>query len=210
MDQNAVNRARYRANYFRVMTEAKELLGGKCANCGATDRLEFDHIDRSTKKFNISARAANGMKAIADELTKCQLLCKKCHSRKSADEHKLWHTNDHGGGRWAIRACDCDLCVRKRLDANNERRRRKRAERGDRRKNRPLRHDAMANNASTGVRGVSLTPGESTYKVQVAYRGKRRYVGRFATLAEAESAAIKAREELHAPGSESGPDTMAA
>lgn len=210
MDQNAVNRARYRANYFRIMREAKELLGGKCTKCGSTDRLEFDHIDRSTKKFNISARAANGMKAIADELTKCQLLCRPCHLKKSGTELAERFSNEHGGGLHGIKRCKCTLCHERRLQTQNERRREKRGGLDRKPTVFKLDHRNQKNNASTGIRGVSKTPGERTYKVQVGYKGKRRYVGRFATLAEAESAAIKAREELHAPGSESGPDTMAA
>jgi len=30
------------------------MLGGRCVRCGATEDLEFDHIDPSTKRFTIS------------------------------------------------------------------------------------------------------------------------------------------------------------
>lgn len=193
MDTNAKQRTKYR----ETMDEAIRLLGGKCVKCGSTDRLEFDHIDRETKVFAISKRADRGMEFIADELAKCQLLCIECHKAKSAEEHVVWHTNPHGGGKWGIAACDCDPCKRRKLDANNERRRNLRGP-VDLRKTPELRHEAKRTNLTTGVRGVSLAPGETTYKVQVGYRGKVHYIGRFATLAEAEAAAIKARTEFHA------------
>lgn len=197
-DQRTRNREQRRSKYRQTMDEAIALLGGHCAKCGSGDRLEFDHIDPATKLFHISSKAEGGMQAIEGELAKCQLLCLPCHrSKNSVDMAVMVKRNEHGGGKAGIRACDCELCVRRRLDVNNERRRKITAERGDRRKLRPLSHEARGDNLTTGVRGVSLAPGETTYKVQVGYKGKRRYVGRFATLAEAEAAAIAARTEMH-------------
>jgi len=57
---------------------------GPCAQCGSTDRLEVDHIDPSTKvshrlwSFSLRRRKA--------ELAKCQVLCYKCHKKKTAAE----------------------------------------------------------------------------------------------------------------------------
>jgi hypothetical protein len=61
-------------------------MGGKCARCGAAERLEVDHIDPSTKiAHSIWSWAADRRAA---ELAKCQLLCRPCHITKSADERR--------------------------------------------------------------------------------------------------------------------------
>lgn len=62
-----------------------EFLGGCCAICSSTDRLEIDHKNRAEKSFPIS-RPPNE-KAFRKELKKCQLLCYKHHRRKSSQEH---------------------------------------------------------------------------------------------------------------------------
>ncbi len=62
---------------------AVELLGGCCAECGSTDRLQFDHVDPSTKEFEIADRIAQyAWPRIIAELAKCQLLCFDCHVAK--------------------------------------------------------------------------------------------------------------------------------
>ncbi len=63
-----------------------EYLGGKCMKCGTTDRLEFDHIDRTTKKYVIASRVNNKWDNLKEELDKCQLLCVDCHLQKTAKE----------------------------------------------------------------------------------------------------------------------------
>lgn len=40
--------------------DAIELLGGRCVDCGSTEDLEFDHIDRSEKRFTIGDILAEG------------------------------------------------------------------------------------------------------------------------------------------------------
>ena len=63
-----------------------EYLGGKCVKCGTTERLEFDHIDRTTKKYTIASRVTNNFTILKEELNKCQLLCAPCHLEKTAKE----------------------------------------------------------------------------------------------------------------------------
>lgn len=188
---------RQKTRYRATMDEAITLLGGECAHCGDTERLEFDHIDPNTKSFTISSKATLGMKAIRDELTKCQLLCRSCHLKKSGAEIAARRSNEHGGGLHGIRRCKCTLCHERRLQTQNERRREKRGGLDRKPTVFKLDHRNQKNNASTGIRGVSKTPGERTYKVQVAHLGKRHYIGRFDTIEEAEAAAIKARNQFH-------------
>ena len=64
-------------------------LGGKCRECGSTDKLEFDHIDHNSKILNI-ARMWTASKIKFDaELAKCQLLCMDCHLIKKYNEGSL-------------------------------------------------------------------------------------------------------------------------
>ena len=78
----------YHRNYSREYyhTRKNELLfrlGNKCAVCGISEGLTFDHIDPLKKSFNIS-HLLNRSKEDTDlELTKCQLLCRKCHIEKN-------------------------------------------------------------------------------------------------------------------------------
>jgi len=72
--------------------ECVEYLGGKCVGCGTTENLQFDHIDRNTKSFQLAHKYGNSFAYLKPELDKCQLLCKECHELKSQinhDEKKL-------------------------------------------------------------------------------------------------------------------------
>ncbi len=66
-----------------------EYLGGKCVKCGATERLEFDHIDRTTKKYSIGGRVSHNFDNLKEELNKCQLLCYDCHKIKTKSERTI-------------------------------------------------------------------------------------------------------------------------
>ncbi len=63
-----------------------EYLGGKCVKCGATERLEFDHIKREGKKYSIASKLSYKFDYLKEELDKCQLLCAPCHLDKTAKE----------------------------------------------------------------------------------------------------------------------------
>lgn len=93
--------ARHAAEVKRIERRgvAKYLLGGKCVGCGSKKRLEFDHIDPSTKMFNISESAGRTMESFLEEVDKCQLLCHPCHVEKSVGERveQTWDTRQSGG-----------------------------------------------------------------------------------------------------------------
>ena len=63
-----------------------EYLGGKCVKCGTIHNLQFDHIDRTTKKYEISTKLSYNFDTLKEELDKCQLLCAPCHLEKTAKE----------------------------------------------------------------------------------------------------------------------------
>ena len=54
--------------------------------CGTTHNLQFDHIKREGKKYEISTKLTNKWDNIKEELDKCQLLCAPCHLEKTASE----------------------------------------------------------------------------------------------------------------------------
>ena len=64
----------------------REYLGGKCVVCGTTHNLQFDHIKREGKKYEISTKLTNKWDNLKEELDKCQLLCAPCHLDKTAKE----------------------------------------------------------------------------------------------------------------------------
>lgn len=100
-----------------------ELLGGKCINCGATEGLEFDHLDPKEKEFRISEMLDWGEEKLKGEALKCQLLCKPCHHQKTLDKWEYGAEAPHGGTwRWRKYKCRCPKCVAAR-DRYNEFRR---------------------------------------------------------------------------------------
>lgn len=91
-----------------------EMLGGKCLECGTTDRLEFDHIDPTTKLYTISAIYHYKLETLLTEIKKCQLLCKDCHIEKNIREQtgrKPDKPERHGThNSYQIDGCRCDIC----------------------------------------------------------------------------------------------------
>ena len=82
------NRLHYNALAVRrrheILNEAKEILGGKCDMCGATEKLEFDHINPQDRKNGKPVTNIMGRKELHQELEKCRLLCHSCHRKWSA------------------------------------------------------------------------------------------------------------------------------
>lgn len=62
---------------------------GSCCNaCGSTENLQFDHLDKHTKKGNVtSILYTRGFEEAVEEAEKCQLLCNKCHIVKTTIHH---------------------------------------------------------------------------------------------------------------------------
>ena len=71
--------------YHKRRAELIEKLGGRCAVCGSTENLEFDHIDSSSKEINVSKCITLNFSRIEAELDKCQLLCHICHLKKTKE-----------------------------------------------------------------------------------------------------------------------------
>ena len=103
-----------RKNYTTKRTAAAlAFLGGKCVVCGASSKLEFDHIDPETKAKEISTAIQVecwSWDRLLVELRKCQLLCRKHHVEKT--NRDLYHEQPCGT-YWKYRKyrCRCDPCV---------------------------------------------------------------------------------------------------
>lgn len=96
--------ARRRINRGVRRQLARAILGGKCAKCGATGKLDIDHIDRTTKRFDVLTDMNRKPADFLCELKKCQLLCPEpCHRG---------HVKaSHGSERmYKARRCRCDTC----------------------------------------------------------------------------------------------------
>jgi 5-methylcytosine-specific restriction endonuclease McrA len=110
-----IDREKERQRILKHIAERRILaikfLGGKCANCGSLDELEFDHIDPKTKKFSIASKLAMKYENLLIELAKCQLLCSACHRIKTSVEKSV----EHGGGLTGKHHCKCHLCYEKKL-----------------------------------------------------------------------------------------------
>lgn len=87
-------------------------LGGKCVNCGTTEKLSFDHIDndRQDREHTISWLLSGSWDKLLAELEKCQLLCLSCHAKKTAIDHGKG-PSEHGTlARYVNQQCRCVDC----------------------------------------------------------------------------------------------------
>jgi hypothetical protein len=83
----ARNRTFGAARYQSAKALLEKLKRGPCVDCGGTfipRAMHFDHRDSATKKYNISNLAsANRVKAILEEVAKCDLVCANCHAYRT-------------------------------------------------------------------------------------------------------------------------------
>lgn len=95
------------------------LEGMKCAKCKSDGTLEFDHRDPKNKwKHSFWSYKKE---TILRELKKCQLLCKKCHMKKTDADYKR---SGHSLAGYK-KGCRCVICKnKKRIAMYNYRKRR--------------------------------------------------------------------------------------
>lgn len=114
-----------RERAYRKMRQNRKdfFLNKVCVKCGSNEDLELDHIDPDKKKsHNIWSWSKVKRE---EEISKCQVLCKKCH-RKKTNEYlnkiftkKIVHGTASG---YEHKGCRCDAC---RIARQKERRIRK-------------------------------------------------------------------------------------
>jgi hypothetical protein len=101
----------YQRDWLRRNRNAWVSANGPCVDCGSTEDLQVDHVDRSLKvthrvwSWALPRRLA--------ELAKCVVRCKVCHLRKSREVGDLSHPSAQHGTEWMYRSrkCRCELCV---------------------------------------------------------------------------------------------------
>ena len=106
-----------RARYKKKRQEQILRLGGKCVWCGTVEDLQFDHIEASSKVDTIGRLWDRHSSTIDKELSKCQLLCRKCHTVKSirnketSGGHNKLKSYPHGHWKmYNVDKCRCLLC----------------------------------------------------------------------------------------------------
>lgn len=106
--------AKIKAMYVRERTTRRhtenrawaiDFLGGCCKSCGTQEDLEFDHVDPSTKSFNLGSHLGRySLKKLKAELVKCQLLCTACHKVKTG-------VAECGTRSGYVKGCRCADCT---------------------------------------------------------------------------------------------------
>lgn len=111
---------RYMASYRRSQRQlAIRRLGGKCAQCGSTKDLQFDHRDPATKMDTIANLSELRSWRFEIELLKCQLLCIECHKKKTLTDLGQLGRAVHGSAA-AYKVCGppkCEECRAYKRDA---------------------------------------------------------------------------------------------
>jgi hypothetical protein len=95
-DIGAKAQVAHRIRRRQFLFEYKKKLS--CVYCGCNNPLclDLDHMDRSSKKGELSTMVTRGhsWESVMEELVKCQPVCRNCHNIKSILESgKMQHVN---------------------------------------------------------------------------------------------------------------------
>lgn len=116
MSSNEYMRRYMIERYRQRKLKAIVFLGGKCLFCGTNKELEFDHIECKNKNFTIAKLWSVSSQRFWKEIEKCQLLCRRCHTKKTIKDLGLRQAKGKHGTISTVRYCKCTLCK----DAKNK------------------------------------------------------------------------------------------
>lgn len=84
------SRREYLRNYQRnwIARRRKDWFdkNGPCVICGSMEQLELDHINPEDKITHVVWSLSEGKRNL--ELSKCQVLCRTCHKRKTSEYNR--------------------------------------------------------------------------------------------------------------------------
>lgn len=111
MTDNDYMRTYMKRRYWERRELALALLGGKCAKCPSKNDLEVDHKDSKKKTMSFERMTMVSMEKFMKEISGCQILCDRCHNKKTVvvDKKLKWARGTHGTLS-AYRYCKCDKC----------------------------------------------------------------------------------------------------
>lgn len=104
----------YYATYFSLryqerMQKARNILGGKCNRCASNKNLQFHHPESVEKRFNISEWVSYTENIFYEEVMKCELLCRSCHS-KETNSNREQHIIHGTITAYTYYHCRCNEC----------------------------------------------------------------------------------------------------
>jgi 5-methylcytosine-specific restriction endonuclease McrA len=118
---NAYHKKYQLKRYHERRAKAIKKLGGICIKCSSTELLELDHIHYAEKSFNIAKLWSCSEAKFQTELSKCQLLCEKCHQKKSIEERDYNSRSQHGTfASYRYAKCRCDPCKKANSDTQKD------------------------------------------------------------------------------------------
>lgn len=88
----AKSRLPYQNARIKRIRDAWISANGPCRNCGSSEELQVDHIDRASKDPDLRYGRriwTLDVERRAIELAKCQVLCTPCHKAKSREEERV-------------------------------------------------------------------------------------------------------------------------
>jgi hypothetical protein len=81
IDRNWIRNATAKISAYKLEQGCKICSYNKCSRA-----LHFHHRDSSQKEFSISSNIDRGVKAVWDEIAKCDIICSNCHSEAHCEQ----------------------------------------------------------------------------------------------------------------------------
>lgn len=89
-EYQATKGIQHRRDRFAWLNQLKASPCGDCGHSFPPECMDFDHIDPSTKLFDVSQAAVGGrsVESVELEIAKCRLICSNCHRIRTAKQNR--------------------------------------------------------------------------------------------------------------------------